>query len=192
MDLDNIKKTWQETEIRSTIDEDKIRKMISNEGQSAFQKLLSYEKFGLFMLILFIPIGYFVFRRHFSLQLLYIITVLLGIVWQLYKINKLKKVNLQLMTITQVSKHVHWYRKAILKEMTYGMVWFVIFFTLLGYLDLSEHTDRVFNRVILLIIVMIVGVISTILIYRLLYWRNINKLQESIKEIEEFEKDNQE
>lgn len=31
MDLDNIKKTWQQTDIRPDIDDDKIRKMLSNE-----------------------------------------------------------------------------------------------------------------------------------------------------------------
>ena len=192
MDLDNIKKTWREADIKPAIDDEKIRKMISNEGQSAFGKLLSYEKFGLFMLIIFIPMGYFVFERYFCLQMLYVITALFGILWQLYKIKKLKKVDLQQMSITQVSKHINWYKKIIIKEISYGAVWFLAFFLILGYLDLSESTDHVLRRVVSLLIGMAVGLIGVVLTYKLLYLNNIKKLQASIKEIEDFEEDNKE
>ncbi|MBK5720470.1 hypothetical protein JGH11_06260 [Dysgonomonas sp. Marseille-P4677] len=192
MDLDNIKKTWQETNLKPTINEDKIRKMISNKGKSAFRRLLFHEKLGLFILIIFIPIGYFVLERHTSMRVIYLITTLSGIVWQLYKINRLKKVDLQLMTITQVSKHIHWYRTAILKEISFGVVWFILFFILLGYLDISENTDHLLRRIVALSIVIVVGLVFVLLTYRLLYLNNIKKLQASIKEIEEFEKGNKE
>lgn len=190
MDLDNIKKSWQETEIRLTIDENKIEKMISNEGQGAYNKLLQYEKFGFWALIVCIPIGYFLFRKHLPVVILYITYVLFALFWQFHKIKKLKSANIQQMSITEVSKHIYQYRKTILKEFTIGIVWFFSFFILLGYCEISERTAETFSIVVAIIIASAIGFAGVLLSYKLLYWNNIKKLEASIKEVEEFEKDN--
>lgn len=61
MDLDNIKKVWQENNAKPDIKEHKIQQMLDNKGKGAFENLIKYEKLGLILAIICIPIS-FVFR----------------------------------------------------------------------------------------------------------------------------------
>lgn len=190
MDLDNIKKSWQETEIKPIVNEDKIQRMISNEGQGAYNKLLKHEKNGFWALIVCIPIGYLLFKQYLPVVILYITAVIFGLFWQFYKIKKLKMIHLDKMSITEVSKNIYLYRKNIFKEFTIGAIWFFAFFIVLGYCKISERTDESSIISIGIIIASVIGFIGVLLTYKLLYWNNIKKLETSIKEVEEFEKDN--
>jgi hypothetical protein len=183
MDLDNIKKTWQQTDIRPDIDDDKIRKMLSNEGHSAFNSLLKYERFGIIMLIICLPIGYLVFGKYMPVAVSYIISVLLGILWQLYKYRKLKKVDMAQHSITEISNQVYRYRKIIYKEFIVGLVWFIAFVLFLGYWEFSDEGIPSF----IYIIAMAIAFVAVIFTYKKLYWNNIKKLEAAIKEVEEFE-----
>jgi len=191
MDLDNIKKRWQETEIKPAITEEKIKKMISNEGQSAFNSLLRYEKIGIISTILCIPLGYLVFEKHLPVAILIVASCIIGLFWQIYKYKKLKKNNISEMGITEISCNFFWYRKALLKEFYTGLVWFVFFFIFFGYFELLYDSVYFYTQLAILIICMLIGLGIALLLYKTLFWKNIKKLEVSIKEVEEFEKDNQ-
>ncbi|WP_108823137.1 hypothetical protein [Dysgonomonas sp. Marseille-P4361] len=186
MDLDNIKKAWQETNISPSIDEQKIEKMLSNEGHSAFNSLLKYEKLGRTLMIICLLIAYPVFSNHLSVFIIYTVSVILGFFWQLYKVRKLKEIDIAHQSITQISNQVYWYRKIIFKEFVIGIIWFVGLVMLLGYLEFSDKSIRPTA----FIIAMSIAFIGVIITYKLLYWNNIKKLEEAIKEVEEFEKEN--
>lgn len=186
MDLDNIKKTWQETDITPSIDEQKIEKMLSNEGNSAFNSLLKYEKLGRIAMIICLLIAYPVFSNHLFIFIFYSISCILGYFWQIHKIKKLKKIDIANQSITEISNQVYWYRKIISKEFIIGIGWFIGFVLLLGYLELSAKA----MRPAVYITTMIIAFIGILITYRLLYWNNIKKLEAAIKEIEEFEKEN--
>lgn len=185
MDLDNIKKTWQETNITPSIDEQKIEKMLSNEGHSAFNSLLKYEKMGRVAMIICLLIAYPIFSNHLSVLIIYTISVILGFFWQMYKVRKLKKVDIAHQSITEISNQVYWYRKIISKEFIIGIIWFIGVVLLLGYLEFSEKSMRPAT----FIIAMSIAFIGVLITYKILYWNNIKKLEDAIKEVKEFEKE---
>ncbi|MDU1889934.1 MAG: hypothetical protein E6767_04525 [Dysgonomonas sp.] len=186
MDLDNIKKTWQETEINPDIGKDKIQKMIDNDGQSAFNKLLFYEKIAILGLVICIPIGLGLFNKYLPVSIVYILSIIFGIVWQIYKYKSLQRINVAEMSITEVAASFYKYRKCILKEFYIGLVWFVAFFALFGYCEFIEDIELLSKHLFILVIGMIIGLIFVLIVYKKLYWKNIKKLEASIKEIEEF------
>ena len=188
MDLDNIKKTWQQADIRPDIDDDKIRKMLSNEGHSAFNSLLRHEKIGIVGLLLCFPIGYLVFEKYMPVAVCFIISTLLAFAWQLYKYRRLKKVDMAQLNITEISNQIYSYRKIIYKEFIVGLIWFIAFVLFLGY---WEFADEGMHPAIY-IVVMAIAFIGVVFTYKKLYWNNIKKLEAAIKEVEEFEKGNQE
>ena len=190
MDLDNIKKTWQETEMKPTIDNEKIQKMISNEGRSAFNSLLRYEKLGIILLIICIPMIFALSLRHTPVIVFYLLSVAMFLVWQVYKFRKLRRINLSEMGITEISSHFYWYRKAILKEFVTGLVWIMFFFILFGYFELPDDPDYLYRHLIILVISVLIGLFVAIIIYKMIYWNNIKKMENSIGEIKDFEKDN--
>lgn len=196
MDLDNIKKRWQEAEMKSTIDEDKIRKMISNEGQSAFGKLLWYERLGLWLSIPCLSFLLIVtWHVYIVVFLMASFIAVLSIVWQMYKLNYLKRLDMMNMNILEISSHVNKYKIYINREMIVGVIIFFVFFAFYIYYTSNNHDyapDTMKYMLIRFVITVGVGLMVALLLYRHIYLKNIEKLQASIKEIEEFEKDNQE
>lgn len=186
MDLDNIKKSWQEANINPSIDEQKIQKMLDNEGESAFNKILKYEKIGRIAIIACLLIAYPVFSKHLFAFLIYTVSVILGFFWQIYKINKLKKIDIAHQSITDISTQIYWYRRIIYKEFIFGLIWFIGFASFLGYLEFASNSIHP----AIYIIVMTMAFLGVILTYKKLYWNNFKKLEKAIKEVEEFEKDN--
>ena len=192
MDLDNIKKTWQETNIKPGIDDEKIRKMLSNEGHSAFNSLLRYEKLGIAVLVICLPLGYLLFSKYTPLALCFIGSNLLALLWQIYKLRKLKQVDMVTMSITEVSCHIYWYRKIIIREFFVGAIWLICFFIFFGYYELIYDSASFTRQLIVIAAVIVIGLAVAYIIYKILYLNNIKKLETAIKEIEDFEKDNKE
>lgn len=192
MDLDNIKKTWQQAELKPTIGEEKIQKMLDNKGQSAFNSIIRYEKFGIIGLIICLLVAYPVFSRHMPVFYTYLITCLLGVAWQIYKFRTLKNANIADAGITDVAKLYYRYRKMIIKEFIVGLVWFLFFVILLGYLELSPKwgTNHFKNYLIIFVISMSIGILVGVFLYKKIYWNNLKRIEESLNEVEYFENEN--
>ncbi|NDV94403.1 hypothetical protein D0T84_05645 [Dysgonomonas sp. 521] len=204
MDLDNIKKTWQETEIKPTIDECKIQKMLDNKGQGAFERLIKYDKLFLWLLIPCFFAGILFFYMHYIPGTIYFIMMIYSFFWQRRKLKFMGAVNLSEMGILEVSKAITKYKKTILYEIMIGVVCLVVFFVPYLYFGMpgflgkafgndSEHV-RSFLDTTHLIVMFAVMIITTVafsfILYKYMYFNNIKQIQESIKEIEYFEKDN--
>lgn len=190
MDLDNIKKKWQETEIKPNLETEKIYAMLSNKGYSAFNSLLRYEKMGMIAMIACLGLGYLMFLKYPLIAIIYCVSAILVFFWQLYKWKKLKNTNIAEMTIMEVSTLFYWYRKVIYKEFFLGIVWFILFFIILGYLEITHDPSFRSDRITIFITGAFIGLIGTIITYKLMYWNNIKKLAAAIKEVEEFEEEN--
>ena len=79
MDLDNIKKSWQNADIRPIIDEDKIQKILDNRGKGAFDALLKYDKLFFWLLIPCFLLGIFaIFYIHPLPGFFYSVLVIIG------------------------------------------------------------------------------------------------------------------
>jgi len=192
MDLDNIKKTWQETDLKPSIDDRKIRMMLNNRGRSAFNSILSYETVGAICLLLCVPVGYLVFDKDISIRIFFVVSTILGLVWQLYKLVRLKKVDLATMSITEVSRHIVWYRRAMVKELLIGASWFICFIIFFGYLELKLDSPHFVRQLIVLVVASFIGFLVALLIYRTWCWNNIKKIEAAIKEVEEYGEGNPE
>ncbi len=75
MELDNIKKKWQSAEIKLDIDNEKICKMLSNDGHSAYNALLKFEKIGAFAMVICVILGCFVFSKYLPIFIVYTVSV---------------------------------------------------------------------------------------------------------------------
>ncbi|WP_029904799.1 hypothetical protein [Prevotella sp. 10(H)] len=194
MDLDNIKKTWQETDIKPVINDEKIQKMISNEGHSSLGKLLRYEKLGLFLIIPCSLILILAWNIHFTLFVMLACILVSGFIWQVYKLNFLKKLNVVNMNILEISSHVNKYKIYINREIIVGVIVIFIFFASYSYLTIDTDDSSVSVMTIVAIkffAAVILCITVTLILYKYMYTKNIKKLEASIKEIKEFEKDNQ-
>lgn len=200
MDLDSIKKTWQEANIKPTIDESKIQKMLDNKGKSAYANLLKYDKCFLWLLIPCVFAGVLFYCMHPLPGILYFALLIPAFFWQLYKISYLKKADVSKMGILEISKGVTRYKKFLVYEIIIGAVWIVAFSVSYIYYGLPSMFPKLMGRyspegessfMLLLLIFMIAAtMVFSFLIYKYLYLNNIKKIQDSIREIEDFEKDN--
>lgn len=196
MDLDNIKKTWQATDLKSTVGEDKIKKMLDNKGRGAFANLLKFEK--LFFLLL-IPCLFFaiaLFFMHLFPAIVYSALLIPAFVWQNYKIRYLKGIDFSAMGILEVSKKMTRYKKFLFYEIVVGVVWAILFLVSYTYYGLPKIFPRLFVEggsnlyTIIFVSTVLLTFLSLTVIYKYIYFNNIKKIQEAVKEVEEFEEDN--
>lgn len=195
MDLDNLKKTWQQTEIKPSITDDKIQEMLDNRGQSAFARLIKYDRLFLWLLIPCLLIGILFYRMSLGLGITYSIMIVLSFFWQRYKIRFMKEIDLSLMGILEVSKCILQYKKYIIYEMVISAIIVIPFFVFYTYYVLPDLFPRMHESdqglsLTLFAISVATTVIICSVIYRYMYMNNIKKVQKSIKEIKDFEKDN--
>lgn len=196
MDIDNIKKVWQETTVVPSITDCEIQQMLDNRGKSAFEKLLRYEKIGLIICFLCIPMS-FLFKDVF-LIIFYLCSIVLAVVWQIYKYRFLKKIDIVKMGILQISASINRYKKYLYKEIILGFIWAFLFCLAWLYKKVDQDISKDFlirENSPLIIVGVFIALILFIFsfaytLYRLLYLNNIKVLEKSIQEVEEFEKEN--
>lgn len=193
MDLDNMKKTWQQTSIKPQLEEDKIQQMLDNKGKGALDKLLRTEKIFLWMAIIILPLACLLeFSRPF-ISLFFIAMLVPGCIWQIYKIRFLKKIDTLQMGIVEISAHINRYKKYLLWEITAAIPILIIF--MLSYTIFLLHPkDYSYESLRPAIIMATAGIIITIVIcipiYLNLYLKNIRDIERSIQEIKYFEEEN--
>lgn len=193
MDLDNMKKTWQQTSIKPQLEEDKIQQMLDNKGKGALDKLLRTEKIFLWMAIIILPLACLLeFSRPF-ISLFFIAMLVPGCIWQIYKIRFLKKIDTLQMGIVEISAHINRYKRYLLWEITAAIPILIIF--MLSYTIFLLHPkDYSYESLRPAIIMATAGIIITIVIcipiYLNLYLKNIRDIERSIQEIKYFEEEN--
>ncbi|MDR2955431.1 MAG: hypothetical protein LBV43_10150 [Prevotella sp.] len=193
MELDNIKKTWQENEIKPSIDEEKIRRMLNNRSKNAFNRLFMVEMVYFILLIPCIFAGVWFYNLHPIPGILYFAGLVVSFVWQWYKISYLKKIDLIEMGILDVSKRITTYKKYLSYEIFIGAAWGLAVFICFTFFAMPvqipelSSPDLSFILWIGLAAMIILFAILMILIYKFFYMNNIKKIQDAIKEIEEFE-----
>lgn len=198
MELDSLKKSWQEANIKPAMDEDKIQYMINNQGHSAFSSLLKFEKIGIIAVTICLPLS--LIFKEIELVILYLVSVPIMIIWQIYKYKYLKKIDLTSMNILEVSKRITKYKKYLSIEFIIGLVWLIIFCLLFVFkaliVDMANirhiAVEQIETSVIVLSIIgiFILLVITATLLFKFLYLNNIKRIQSAIKEIQDFEQEN--
>jgi len=195
MDLDKIKEVWKETPTLVNITEDNICKVLDRKGKTSLSRLLLYERIALFLLPLLIVVPFIhdhfvpLFKYPAYLKTVFISACVISIFWQLYKLNLLKKINPDKTSILLSSKYIAYYKKCINYEIIAGLVFLLVFILLLSF-SLSGFFTKGIKGIIFLTAMIVISVFLTILLYIYLYKKNIKNIESSIKEIEDFEKDN--
>lgn len=190
MDLDEIKKDWQQAVLKPMLNEENITQMISNEGKSAFNKIKRYELLGMIGMVFFYPLIVPLFR-YLELQVFFIVMCILGFFWQAYKYRLLKKMDLLRMPVITISDFYVRYRKYILIEFWVGMVWYIIFVSCIGYLEYKHEPDFIDKKLGVFIVIYLFAFLFVLWLYRITYVKNMKKLRSSIDELRELEMLNQ-
>ena len=181
MDLDNLKKVWNENQIElPSVSDDKILSILKGKGKTALYKLYIWELIGA---ILF---QYSKFSQYFLMSF-----CILGFLWQLYKILILKKVDLKNNSIIMSYKYICRYKLCINIEVFVSLLFISVFMISFFYPLSGSIPDE--KRYLIYIIVSVWFVIMLALmwlVYKKFYRKQIRKIEESIMEIQDFEKDN--
>ncbi len=201
MELDEVKKIWQENEAlkaKQILNENKIREMLRNKGKSALSKLIRNAKI---YAIIIIPLGLLVCLNSYKffqaggyyviwpLLFLFICICLEPLEMYLYRL--LKSIDYSTMSVKEVSEKILKYQNIIRKSQLYGTVVFVIYLVVWYFLyyKLIFGDQLKWEFIIYMAFLLIVGLFALPLLYRRLYYKNINKIKRNLQELELFEQE---
>jgi len=199
MELDEIKKIWDEMDSlkeKLQISDNRIKEMLKKTGESALAKLL---KIGKISIISIIPLGLFMcllsfnfFKAdgyYFICPLLFLLICLLAFPFEIYCFRILKSIDFSNMTVVEVTERILKYQKIVKRAEMYGIIGAVIYLCFWYYLSykLSFGSEVIWGLIIFMIIMCFVVVFLTRYLYKQLYYNNIKKISDSLKELREFE-----
>lgn len=197
MDLDSLKKEWNNSQpTLPSISDDKLLAIFKNKALTALNKLLLFEVFGFVMLLL---VGVYygsgsmskLFSEAIYARYLFLFFCFIGLFWQIYKIYVVRKVDIRNNDLLTSSRYILKYKQCLRIELLISLVFLAVFMTLLFYPVMHKLPDSRLPLLYLLLIAwgVFVGVTTT-LVYNRFYKRQIGKIETSLEEIKEFEKDN--
>lgn len=194
MDLDNLKKTWQETNIKPNINEESIEQMLNNKTKGSYVQLLKTEKSFLVLAVVLVVCGCLFYFVDPYIGILYIAMLLPTFLWQWYKLNFLKKMDTLKMGIVEISQHINRYRKLIYWEI-FGSIPIALAFILLFSIHITKPADYSFDSLrptlIFIGVVVFITMVIVVPIYKFVYIKNIKHIEKSISEVKEFEREDE-
>lgn len=198
MDLDNLKKVWNENQIElPSVPDDKILSILKGKGKTALYKLYIWELIGavIFLPLIIVPFihnkFFIIFQYSKFSQYFLMAFCILGFFWQLYKIFILKKVDLRNNTIIMSSKYICRYKLCINSEVFISLLFISVFMVSFFYPVLGSIPDEKRFLIYVIVAAWVVFILTLMwLIYKKFYRKQIRKIEESIMEIQDFERDN--
>jgi len=199
MELDEIKKLWNEIDAlkeQKQFSDNRIKEMLKNEGKNALAKLIKTASFYRFAVI---PLGMFLCLLSYKFfeaggyyiiwPLVFLFSCLLLQPLEIYLYRLLKEIDFSLMTVKEVLERILKCQDIVQKCQMYGMIYFVVYLGIWYYLyyTLIFGSEIFWPLIIFMIGMCIAGLIGIPFLYRKLYFNNINKITESLKELKEFE-----
>jgi hypothetical protein len=201
MDLEEVKKIWQEISSlreQKRISDERIKNMLKNEGKSALDILIRSAKI---YAIIIIPLGVWICLcsyKFFEAGGLYpicpLIMLLICILLEpieIYLYRLLKGIDYSSMTVREVSSRILKYQRIIKKSEFYGITMFMVYMAVWYFLyyKLVFGDEISWFFIIFMSVIYIAGIIAIPVLYKKLYYNNINKIKENLKELEEFEQE---
>jgi hypothetical protein len=200
MELDEIKKNWKEMdELKDKLQicDNRIKELLKKEGKSALDTLIRTAKF---YTIAMIPLGLFFCLMSYTffeaggyyvicpLSFLFLCILMEPLEVYLYKL--LKGIDYAGMSVKEVSEKILKYQDIIQKCQLYGTIIFFVYLGVWYYLNYKLVFGSEINWayiIIITIVYLIVGLVGIPSIYKRLYYNNINKIKDNLKELKEFE-----
>lgn len=197
MDLDKIKESWNKPDIPVHTDEGKIRNIIHGKAKTALDRLVATETLLLFVAVplIFVPsiLDYFfgqLYTFPFFIKSAYIIFCVIGIFWQMYKRRLLKKIDIANTGIVSCHKYFLKYKLCIKSEIIAGSIIFLVLYTAFIYSWKEIMTPHLFQLYcwfnVVFVLVMLALLFYT---YKKLYYKQIRKIEASLNEIGDMEKE---
>ena len=201
MELDEIKKVWEEMDTlkeKVQVNDNRIKEMLRNEGKSALAKLIKTAKFYKFVMI---PLGLFfclLSYKFFQAGGYYIICPLVFLLicilvepLEIYLYRLLKGINFSEMSVKEVSERILKYQTILQKCEIYGIIIGIAYLAFWYYLyyQLIFGSKIVWGLIIFMIAMCLAVGLLVPVAYKELYYNNINRIKESLKELKEFEEE---
>ena len=199
MELDDVKKIWNEIDLlkeKQQISDNRVKEMLKNEGKTALAKLLKVAKFYTIFPIpaglLFCLCSYKFFEAGGYYMIVPLALLLLCVLLEpleIYLYRLLKGIDFSSMTVKEVSEKILKYQDILQKCQIYGMIFFIAFMGTWMYLfyKLWFGSTIILGFIIYMIVLYLTGLIAIPILYKKLYFNNINRIKESLKELKEFE-----
>jgi hypothetical protein len=199
MELDEIKKVWDEMDLQKEnpqIGDNKITEILKHQGKTALSKLIKTAKFYVYAMI---PLGLIICLlsyKFFEAGGYYIICPMAFLLFcllmeplEIYLYRLLKGIDFSIMTVREVSGRMLIYHNIIKKSQLYGTMWFILYLGVWYFLyyKLIFGSTIIWGFIIYMIVLVITGVFVIQFLYKKLYFKNIKKIQESLEELKVFE-----
>jgi len=191
MDLDKIKREWNESGSCPMTDETTVKGIIRGKAKTALERLMSIETIGLYIML---PLIFVCFIIEYIMKNIYVFPVLLktayilfcivGFFWQLYKCSLLKKTDIIHDNNVSCRHHFLKYRLCVKYEIIFGILAFIILygFFIYGWKDiLTENQFGIYCR--FSIVVGVCLLLLTLYLYRRLYYKQIIKIEAALRDI---------
>ena len=197
MDLDNMKKAWNDDEFIPAITQENIQNIIHKKEKTALSQLLWFEIIGLIMVLPFMAAPY-IHALYFPrapypefTKWFFMSTCIISFFWQLYKVRLLKNIDLKQDNILLSLKTISTYKLYIKREFIVGVAFLCIilgsFFY--GYVGIISDQGKL-SFCIYNLIVLVIACFIMLVFYRLFYKKNIRKIESALDEVKEMEEDN--
>ncbi|MDL2214642.1 hypothetical protein LJC00_00440 [Dysgonomonas sp. OttesenSCG-928-M03] len=194
MDLDKIKKSWQNTDPKLNINKEKIQMMLDNTQKGAFNILMRYEKVCILLLVLMLPLA--LFFPNIVVSRFLIVSLVAISIWQFYRYNLLRKTNFAHMGVIEISVRIAKYRRLISYGLILGIVWLLIYLPV--YCFFAIHNNKDFNygkyisseiHAIALFCILSISLTALVVwfMYKKVIMKNISTIQNILEEVKEFE-----
>lgn len=192
MDLDNIKKAWNENTFTSCLTEKRILDIISRKGKTSLDRLLWFEIIGLLIVLPCMSIPY-IHELYFPrvpypefTKLFFVTMCATSFFWQIYKVRLLRSIDLKADDIITSLNTISKYKLYIKREFFIAVPFitaFIISFCY-GYVDvISKEAEAKYYLINFTIL--IIAIILMILFYKLFYKKNISSMEIAFKEVKE-------
>lgn len=198
MDLDNLRKVWNEKQIGlPSVSDDELLSILKSKSRTALTKLYIWELIGMIIILplIIVPLihnkVFEIFQYSAFSQYFLTAFCIFCFFWQLYKIWILKRVDLKNNTILVSSKYICHYKLCINIEVFVSIVFVSIFMISFFYPLLKTiPPERCYFIYMIIGVWAVLTFIITWLVYVKFYRKQIRKIEYSIREIQDFEKDN--
>ena len=199
MELDEIKKLWDEITLlkeKQQVSDNKIKEMLKDNGKSALAKLIKTAKF---YTITQIPLGLFLCLLSYKFfeaggyyliwPLLFLLICILLEPVEIYLYRMLKKIDFSNMTVKEVSERILKYQNIIQKFQMYGTIIGIVYLGIWYFLyyKLIFGSEFIWGFIIFMAAMCLAVGLMIPFLYKKLYYNNINRINESLKELKEFE-----
>lgn len=192
-----MKKMWNNPDTPVYTDEGRIRDIIHSKVKTALERLITTETLFLFLVIPLIPmlfvLDYFLgglYTFPIFIKLTYAAFCAAGIVWQIYKRRLLKKADIVNTGIVACRKCFLKYRLCLKFEIIVGIVFFLVLHTAFVYSWREIMTPHLFGIYCWFNVALVLVMLALIFyIYKRVYYKQIRKIEASLDEIEDMEKE---